>query len=218
MSELGLEHRLLTTSKGSAAAQNRFIYYPDHLVRMPGPGNSAEFLLLRLFSEPIFKGALSGMIGEYFKPRRDKSLMDESVGSFVSRRFGQSTAADNLLSAILHGIYAGDLYQLSVRSILPSLWMAESVSGSMTKNILERWIDGLKMVYQEDYNISPNPESSIDMKDASIFTFQGGIGELANTIVAKLEKNPNVKILKDTLVQGIELQRERSGEKVWASF
>ena len=45
---------------------------------------------------------------------------DESVGAFVTRRFGPE-AAERLVGPLLGGIYAGDVSQLSVRSTFPQL-------------------------------------------------------------------------------------------------
>ena len=126
--EIGLEDRILMTSKNSIAAQNRFIYYPDHLVRMPGPGSS--FL-------------------QTTKPQRPGHLQDESVGSFLTRRFG-SALADNVVSAIFHGIYAGDIYKLSARAIVPSLWATEIRNQSIIKGLLEQAFGRMQPIAKSD--------------------------------------------------------------------
>lgn len=42
------------------------------------------------------------------------SLEDESIYSFFSRRFNKDIA-NNLVSAMVHGIYAGNIHQLSIK-------------------------------------------------------------------------------------------------------
>lgn len=211
MAKLGLEHRLLATKKESAAAQNRFIYYPDRLVKMPGPGSTLLGTLSSLMTEPVFTGFVPGLMREIFQRERPPDLQDESVGSFVSRRFG-AKLADNIVSAVLHGIYAGDAYQLSIRSILPRLWETEGKYGSLTRSFLGG-LSGWKPISQEDLGLV-HPQVETDISDWSIFTFPNGIGELVDAIAAVLEKNDKVIIQKNKRVAKLKLQRDSSGQKV----
>jgi oxygen-dependent protoporphyrinogen oxidase len=57
---------------------------------------------------------------------------DESIASFVRRRFGQE-AVDYLADPLLAGIHAGDAERLSVRSLFPRLVEAEQTSGSVLR-------------------------------------------------------------------------------------
>ena len=71
-----------------------------------------------MYKLPIFEGVLSDLVNEWRVPR-SKSLAyfhgDESVHDFFSRRLGPRIA-DTFVSAIIHGIYAGDSRHLSVKS------------------------------------------------------------------------------------------------------
>ena len=222
--DLGLEDRILTTSKNSVAAQNRFIYYPDHLVRMPGPGSSLLQNIFNVFSEPIFKGTVTGALSEFTKPRRPDDLHDESIGSFVTRRFG-SGLADNIVSAVFHGIYAGDIYKLSARAIVPSLWAIEWQNNSVVKGLLLQAFKGMQPVAASDIDMIKILQSQPAMSDrleavkkSSVFTFKGGIGELADRVKSKLDQSDNVLILEDTDVRHIHLRSDAAGEKVRISF
>ncbi|MCJ1466296.1 oxygen-dependent protoporphyrinogen oxidase [Pseudocyphellaria aurata] len=206
VSKLGLERRLLATDKKSIAAQSRYIYYPGRLVRLPGPGQSLLKNISSFALEPVFKGTLSACFSEPFKPPRDERLKDESIASFISRRFG-SPLANNLASAFVHGVYAGNIDQLSVRSIFPKLWMFEGSDRSVLKGLLKARFSGTVLMPAQDIKLLKNPP---DMKGWGTFTFVGGIGELADTLVKELEKNPNVMIQKQTNVQSLELQRTTS--------
>ena len=212
------------TSKDSVAAQNRFIYYPDHLVRMPGPGSSLFQNISNVFTEPIFKGTVAGVSKELTKPRRPEDLHDESVGSFVTRRFG-SALADNIVSAVFHGIYAGDIYKLSARAVIPSLWATESRNNSVVKGLLSQALEGMQPVAASDIDIIKTLQNQPTMSDkleavkkSSVFTFKGGIGELAERVESKLDQSDNVLILEDTDVKGIQLQSDAAGEKVRITF
>lgn len=202
------------TSQNSVAAQNRFIYYPDHLVRMPGPGSSSFRTIISLATEPVFKGILSGMFRESFKPRRPDELKDESIGSFLSRRFGPPLA-DNVASAVLHGIYAGDVYQLSVRSIMPLLWKTEWRHQSVIKGVWNRVFGGPMPVPDQDIKLiedrsgQPLATDKLEaVRKSSVFTFKNGIGELAEGLEAKLRESPNVNIQQQTAIEEVTLNTE----------
>lgn len=212
------------TSKNSVAAQNRFIYYPDHLVRMPGPGTSLLQNISNVLSEPIFEGTISGALSEVSKPRRSGDLQDESIGSFLTRRFG-SAMADNVVSAVFHGIYAGDIYKLSARAIVPSLWAIEWRNNSIMKGLLEQAFGGMQPIATSDLDVIKTLQSQPIMSDklkavkkSSVFTFKGGIGELADRLEKKLDENDNVLILENNEVGQIKLGSNGAGEKVRTPF
>ncbi|KAL6714629.1 oxygen-dependent protoporphyrinogen oxidase [Lecanora helva] len=209
--DLELEDRLLMTSKDSSAAQNRFIYYPDHLVRMPGSGSTILRTVANLWSEPIFSGIISAALTEVTIPRRPDEMRDESIGSFLSRRFG-SALTDNLASAVFHGIYAGDIYNLSARSILSGPWQVESRHDSILKGLLASTQMKSQPMLTEDLEIAkqyqkqPNVSREVRAaRKASVFTFKGGIGDLADGLEKKLLKSPNVNIKKSVAVTGMHI-------------
>ncbi|KAK5171642.1 hypothetical protein LTR04_000345 [Oleoguttula sp. CCFEE 6159] len=135
--ELGMTDDVIFTKKTSPAARNRFIYYPDHLVKMPGPGMSPWQIAKSLWREPVFEGFALAALREAAIDQRPLGLQDESVGSFISRRFDRRIA-DNAVSAMLHGIYAGDVYKLSMKSLFPQQWRDEEEYGSVVRALLEK--------------------------------------------------------------------------------
>ena len=199
------------TSKNSVSAQNRFVYYPDHLVRMPGPGVSLLQNLSTLLTEPIFTGLIPNALTEVVKKPRPSDLRDESVGSFISRRFG-SAIADNVVSAVFHGVYAGDIYNLSARTILSRIWQMESQYQSVIKGVFSGMLGGTAPIESDDLAVIREyrslPARSDVLKEAkrsSVFTFKAGIGELANRLESELKKLPRVNIKRDTLVKNVVL-------------
>ena len=220
MRDLGLENQLLMTSKNSPAAQNRFIYYPDHLVRMPGPGSTLLKNLLNLWSEPVFDGVISGLLTEVTKTARPDHVHDESIGSFLSRRCG-TPLADNIASAVFHGIYAGDIYKLSARSILSGLWQQEKRHDSIVKGTLLSASGGLLPIATNDLetirDLQKQPEKSGPLEaaqKASVFTFEGGIEELSDRLEAKLSESPEVKIARNTIATDLKLKTDSVTPKV----
>ncbi|KAL9005920.1 MAG: hypothetical protein Q9188_001334 [Gyalolechia gomerana] len=212
---LGLEDQVLMTSKESVAAQNRFIYYPDHLVRLPGPGVSLLTSIVTILREPLFKDLFSASLTEPFKSAQ-RGMDDESIGSFISRRF-KPALADNIISAIIHGIYAGDIYQLSVRSIFPILWYAEkevkSVTAAVGKGLTLRWPQDVSLK-AEWAKAAPVTGKIKAVRDSSVFTFKRGIGQLADRLVSRLQEFPNVNIRLGTTVDGLQRQSDGGSHKI----
>ena len=221
-----MQAEILMTSKNSVAAQNRFVYYPDHLVCMPGPNRAWENIKT-ILTEPVLNGFVSGLLMEPFKSK-PANLLDESVGDFVTRRFGASLA-DNVVSAVMHGIYAGDIYQLSARSILPRLWLYESVHDSVIVGALSETmhedplepakdpalVAGLKSLMATSEG-KPRPGFEIinEASKSSVFTFKKGIGALAERLEEALELKPNVTIKKSTPVESLKLVSRGETSKV----
>ncbi|KAL8644465.1 MAG: hypothetical protein Q9226_007750, partial [Calogaya cf. arnoldii] len=206
--DLALQDQILMTSKESVAAQNRFIYFPDHLVRLPGPGSSIFNVVYSLFTEPIFKGMVSAGLTELFKPVRG-NIDDESIGSFFSRRFNHSLA-DNAVSAGIHGIYAGDIYQLSVRSIMPFLWAAEKTTKSITAGFTGGW----SLHWPQDTALEaewakapPASKTMVAIRNSSVFTFRKGIGQLADRLETRLRESANVTTRLLTKVDQLRLEQ-----------
>jgi oxygen-dependent protoporphyrinogen oxidase len=71
------------------------------------------------------------MAMEVVVPRRT-SRDDESLASFVRRRFGDE-AVDYLADPLLAGIHAGDVDRLSTRALFPRLAEAERTTGSVIR-------------------------------------------------------------------------------------
>ena len=221
---------ILPTSKDAPAARNRYIYYPDHLVRMPGPipgaGNIMGPLrnLSTLFKEPVFKGVFRALFRETNVDVRPETLEDESVGNFISRRF--STAiADNLVSALLHGIYAGDLYRLSAKTLFPLLWHLERVSDSgIVGELGMLMFQGKNLLPYSDVDLmtrlevgDPVGDEDLDpilarLTGSSVYTFKRGLKQLSDRLEVALAAAPNVEIKTSTYIAAIEKVSDKSGE------
>lgn len=211
------------TSKDSVAAQNRFIYFPDHLVKMPGPGQDIYQILWRLLTEPVFNG-ITGIISEYAVPQRPADLEDESVGHFLERRLGARHIADNIVSAVFHGVYAGDVYQLSVKSIIPRLWQLEGQHQGIAKG----WLDNLQhrgqgiqmlrrdaLLAQEMTGLPDNEKlTGFGMTTASVYSFKKGIGSLSDALEKSLRKNGNVTIKMSDKIKSVEYDGSSDSIKV----
>ena len=90
---------------------------------------------------------------------------DESVGTFVRRRFGQE-AVDYLAEPLLAGIHAGDVDRLSIRALFPRLLEAERQSGSVIRAF-------------RAMRARPSPQGAF-------VSLPGGTGELVDALVKAL--------------------------------
>ena len=221
--------------KTEPAATNRFIYYPDHLVRMPGPNPGASMFtnltknFLPLFSEPIFSGMFSNLFAEPTVALRANNVRDESIGDFMTRRFGK-TITDNMLSALFHGIYAGDIYKLSMKTLMPNLWYLENRdpdgNGVLTE-MAELFFRGnallsfekLKYQHQGYKEMSAEQKAFIQsflpaMSQASVYTYAKGLGQLSNTVIKRLEENPNTNVETGAKVSSIDYDDSKNKVKL----
>ena len=160
--ELGLGDRLLPTLTPRTA----FVLRGGRLVPLPDasvlgiPTKIRPFVTTRLFSWP---GKLRMGLELFIPPKRDGT--DESIGSFIGRRFGQE-AVTYLAEPLLAGIHSGNVNQLSMRAAFPRLLDAERSRGSVLRALAAMRTQGA-------------PASAF-------MSFPGGIGELTDTLVERL--------------------------------
>ncbi len=178
-----------------------------------------------LLTEPIFKGLPTSLLAEPTVARRPDRLSDESVGAFLRRRFGVA-AADNLASALFHGIYAGDIYQLSARTCLPMLWYLECRDPDGGGIILEQadlFLKGQKLTPLLDFtfrNLNPNVIESIRESyhpwqflrelglRSAMYTLAGGLGRIITQLIDKLQELNNVDLYLEADVQSLALSKD----------
>jgi oxygen-dependent protoporphyrinogen oxidase len=127
--EIGLGDRLIPTK----APRTAYILRDGRLHSLPGasvlgfPTRIRPLLRSSLFSVQ----AKARMGAELFIPKR-RGGGDESIASFVQRRFG-SEAVRYIAEPLLAGIHAGDVERLSMRALFPRFVEAEATSGSVIR-------------------------------------------------------------------------------------
>jgi protoporphyrinogen/coproporphyrinogen III oxidase len=128
LDELALRPEVITASP---SAKKRLVLLRGQLHPLPTGPISA------LTSPLLGPSGVLGVLGDLVRPRPAGTPDDESVASFVRRRFG-SRVLDNLVGPFLSGVYAGDPEQLEVRSVLPMLVEAEKARGSVIRGFIHR--------------------------------------------------------------------------------
>ncbi len=131
--ELGLEEQLLETR---TEFRRSFILHRGRLHSIP----EGFYLMAPTAPWPFIKSPLMTWPGkiragcELFIPKR-KSNEDETLGSFVKRRFGQELL-DRMAQPLVAGIYSADPEELSLQATMPRFIQMEQKYGSVTRGLL----------------------------------------------------------------------------------
>lgn len=107
-------------------SKKRFVYRAEKLHEVPtGP---KQFLLSPILSK-------KGKLRVFFEPFvRKKSDGNESLAAFVTRRAGKELL-EALVDPFVSGVYAGDPFQLEIKSVFPKLVEIENRYGSVFKGM-----------------------------------------------------------------------------------
>jgi oxygen-dependent protoporphyrinogen oxidase len=167
--EIGLGGRLVSTKLPRIA----YIQRGARLHALPAasvlgiPTRLGPFVRTTLFS---WSGKLRMGRELFIPPRRDDA--DESIGAFMTRRFGQE-ATTYLAEPLLAGIHAGDVDRLSIRALFPRLVDAERKHGSLLR------------AFRTRNPISPQP--SAPSPEGAFKSLPGGLSEMVSALVAALD-------------------------------
>ena len=182
--EIGLGDRLVPTKPPRLA----FIQRNGRLHALPSssvpgvPTRLGPFLRTGLFT---WTGKLP-LGAELFVPPR-KAGADESIGSFMRRRFGDEATA-YLAEPLLAGIHAGDVERLSIRALFPRLVETERTHGS------------LLAAFRRDRTPRTSP-------DGAFRSLPGGLSEMVRALVATLPQ-PSIRL--NTAVRRVGLNPPRA--------
>lgn len=132
--ELGLTGELTGTNP---AAKKTYISRDGKLLPMPEglvlgvPTDAEKFMQTELVSE---QGKLRALKDREFKPGASDG--DETVGAFLERHMGAEMVT-RIFEPLLAGIYAGDLYGLSLMATFPQFKEMEREYGSLIAGTIE---------------------------------------------------------------------------------
>jgi oxygen-dependent protoporphyrinogen oxidase len=133
VAKLGLGEELINTNETEKKA---FVYSAGRLRELPEgliaitPGQIGPFLKSGLLS----LGGITRMGLDLVLPA-NRSAADESLASFVRRRFGRQ-AFERMLEPLMAGIYAGDAEHMSMRATFPRFVELEQAHGSVLRGML----------------------------------------------------------------------------------
>ena len=163
--DAGLESRRLTTDP---KAEARYVVRYRRPIAMP----SSQLGIFT--SELLSAKAKLALLREPFVPRR-RDGQEESIAEFVVRRLNREFL-DQMIDALVAGIYAGDPHRLSVQHAFPRLAELEARYGSLIKG----QIFGAR---------ERKRRGEISKDRATKFSFDEGLQVLPNALAAQLENS-----------------------------
>ncbi|KAF9129673.1 hypothetical protein BGW39_003899 [Mortierella sp. 14UC] len=204
--KLGLESRIEPVSKTSPAAQNRYIYSHKTLHKLPSSIMGA--LTHPLLAAKIPRAGLDLVKG-------GSGQEDESIQDFVTRRFGKGFS-DDLISAMVHGIYAGDVSKLSVRSTFGTLYHMEKDYGSIVLGLLMGGgaVDTPWDLTLKEKIVKEMPDLQEFVGKTSIYSFTDGLEELSRSLEEDLVKGGRVDIRKESAVEKLDANLDRRDVRI----
>ena len=196
---LGLTSRLVSTQ---AAYQKIYIVHQGKLHPLPeGFFLLAPTRLWPFVQTPLFSwGGKLRMAAELFLPRRG-SDEDESLASFVRRRFG-AEALDRVAQPLVGGIYASDPDKLSLTATIPRFKEMERAKRSII------WA-----MWSEQRRRARNRQTGSGARWSLFVTLVGGMQELVDAIASRL---PLGSVHLNTQVTGLKHEAGRKGWVVTA--
>lgn len=204
------DHQRLKVIPSKSISNKKWLLSPDgELTQVPSDLQSfREFL-----KSPLGKGLVSGFLKEPFQSKKD--LDDESVASFLTRRFGASLPT-NVISAVFHGVYAADIHKLSAKTTLKSMFDAEKSHGSVIKSMLSKVFQKKKAQPSQLSELLQDYESKFPSQDYTLehlstilkkypmITVTGGLESLTKALYNSLSQCPNVDFKLETPVNSIK--------------
>lgn len=212
MMNLGCKQDIMCIDSKSSANRKFLLDKSQNLLQVP-PTTPASFL--KFLTNPLSSGLFMGICKEPFAPQKSISAGDESVYDFLKRRFGTASIADNLLSAVFHGIYAGNVQKLSANYTLKSLVNMEKEHGSIVKAMFSKMqnsketaqnetkLNGVLQKYGSSTSSNINQLQKL-LKLYPMLGFENGLSTVPDAIETHLAAQENVSIQYGSNLESVE--------------
>lgn len=177
---VGLSNKIHPIGASHPAAKNRMIYANGKLNLLPS-APSDIFRTLPPFSKPL----ASAIVHDLVTKRNGSNLDDESIYSFVERRFGKEVA-EFAISSMICGICAGDAKRISVKFLMDDIFRNEQKYGGVIKGTVMNALFGKKEKAKSAQ--SQLIQRSIQEK-WRIYSLAGGLQSLPDTLSSHVQQN-----------------------------
>lgn len=223
--------------KDDPVLSNRYIFYPDHLVGVPGNLPKDFFGRLRwLYSaannvatEPAFTGLFGSAVSAVLntnsryadaarrvlaEPNKGGSyaiadLKDVSMGDYFEGLLGRPDLVNNLLSALVHGIWGGDIWKLSMRE------------GTFQPALIREEHGATPQVAVKDHDFYSGRDVAVRNEAALLLAnylnpkvaylcFRNGFSTLTDALADSMKNNPNVTLKTGTPVTSIRYEQGKA--------
>lgn len=121
----------------------------------------------------------------------------------------------------MHGIYAGDIWKLSARTLLSQAWMLEGLAGSIYKGMIKiqqetPLTDRVMLFHPHDLDVYKAMREEVKLDEtfraaldgSAMFTFENGMAELVSALKRDLENNANVSFKFGSRIQDYQLAQD----------
>ncbi|KAI3342752.1 hypothetical protein F4824DRAFT_485643 [Ustulina deusta] len=191
-----------------AVSSNRYLYYPDHLVKMPDAKLSVENIISAMLSyltEPIWSGlpqASFNLMASLYKAMDPSGRRlavqvseDESVAQFLTRILKDDRIVENVVSGMMHGIYGGDIYKLSAKhTVLERMWYYFKKPLPQKSGL--SWLELKEWYLLYDMMSGPNRLKIIELAERAVdwklLAFEDGLASLVEGLEKDLKTRSNV--------------------------
>ncbi|PWY91821.1 protoporphyrinogen oxidase [Aspergillus sclerotioniger CBS 115572] len=217
LGQLDLLGEVRSIPKDHPASTNRYIYYPDRLVRLPSVRKDGIIhTFIRMLQEPMLRDIAWSLLteGTKFRLEPEGYLRDESIADFLSRRLS-SKVVDNVVSAVFAGIFGGDIYRLSAETVLGKVRLLEKEHDSIVVGMFADSQAYDKTMAMDDFLAI----ESVDLEQgrttstfkvlktlgstSSVVTMQDGLGQITDTLATRLRESGKVEIVSGKEVTAI---------------
>ncbi|XP_055677166.1 protoporphyrinogen oxidase [Lutzomyia longipalpis] len=206
---LKLEQEIVPILKSSPAARRRMIYVNGQLHVLP----SSLMGALKKQS-PFSRPLVAALFHDIRTGKSSELLEDESMYSFVHRRFGQEIA-DYAISPMICGICAGNAKEISVKFLMKDLFAKEQQYGGVVRGMLGSALSSKnKKTNQDASKLAQRAKT----EKWSIYSLKGGLETLPKTLFQHLNENyvkitPNSECISMNFGKnGVDLQFRDSTE------
>ncbi|ORY66206.1 uncharacterized protein BCR38DRAFT_339786 [Pseudomassariella vexata] len=181
------------------AANSRYVYYPDHLVKLPSAEPTLDNvvdMIRSYFTEPLWNGCFWAYM--YWRqassdPEIKRAQMQTPIKVKTNKRNGEPI--QNIVSAMLHGIYGGDIWKLSAKhTIFDRFWYQDRdpISDSLLWMARKEW--SVKNDILEGPNLQHVIKMAEKLRTKNLLAFEDGLVTLVDKLVADLAGQENVTI------------------------
>ncbi len=206
--ELGLESEIIQTNpnmrRSFILSGNKLVPVPEGFYLM-APASLGALVRTPLLSVP---GKVR-MAVEWMVPAK-KGAEDESVASFIRRRFGRE-ALEKIGQPMIGGIYTADPESLSLQATFPKFLDMEKECGSVTRAFMQRRApdqSAEKKASGPRYSLFLSLKRGLDSLVSVLMENMPDVERLVSAVVSHVAQNPRNQSWKIYLRDGRELQAD----------
>lgn len=228
LKELGKQDVINYIDSKSEANRKFLLGQSNNLIQVPNSLVST----LNFLGSSLGKGLIPGLLGEAFRAPSASRKSDETAHDFIKRRFGTDKLSLNIFSAIFHGIYAGDIKELSAQRTIGKMVEMEKKAGSLIRNMINEAIASYRNKESTKSKVpmaSPLLRQYADamhkdigelshlatkLKAYPMLGFKGGLEMLPKSLFEQITRLPNVSIINSPITSILPCENPTTNRQI----